>query len=124
MGELEHLVLEFLWTAEEADVAEAHRAVGRARGITPNTVGSALERLHRKGLVRRHKVSHAYRYAPSLARDDFAARRLVDAAGGLQSLSSVGLLSAFVDILADGDRETLTHLEQLIAAKRSGETDP
>ena len=36
---------------DDADVQETHAAVGEARGITSNTVGSALERLHRKRLL-------------------------------------------------------------------------
>jgi predicted transcriptional regulator len=120
LGALELAVLEHLWQAGEADVVEAHEAVGRARGITPNTVGSALERLHRKGLASRRKVSHAYRYAPRLGRDELVARRVLDAAGDLQALTEVGLLAAFVDLVADSDAEALDRLEALIAAKRGG----
>ena len=53
LGALEEAVLEHLWRAGEADVIQAHRAVGTPRGIGVNTVGSALERLHRKGLASR-----------------------------------------------------------------------
>src|SRR5262245_2880426 len=71
LGELERAVLEHLWQAGEADVVETHRAVGARREITVNTVGSALDRLYRKGLVTRSKVSHAYRYQPVLDRESF-----------------------------------------------------
>lgn len=120
LGDLEREVLERLWQVREADVGEVHEAIGRRRGITPNTVGSALERLHKKRLVGRSKVSHAYRYRPALTRDELIARRVVDAAGGLASLSHAGLLSAFVDLVADVDHEALDRLEALIAAKRGG----
>lgn len=118
LGELELKVLEHLWEAGEADVSETHAAIGKRRGITPNTIGSALERLFRKGLVDRRKVSHAYRYSPKLGREDFAARRVLDAAGDMRSLSETGLLSAFVDLVADVDEEALDRLEALIAEKR------
>lgn len=118
LGELELEVLEHLWRAGEADVLETHAAVGTRRGITPNTVGSALERLYKKGLARRQKVSHAFRYTPTHGRDEFAARRLLEAVGGLQPLSSAGLLSAFVDLVARVDDEALDRLETLIAEKR------
>lgn len=118
LGELEIELLELLWRAQQTDVTEAHALIGKARGITPNTIGSALERLFKKGLVRRHKVSHAYRYEPRLGRDEFAARRVLEAAGGLKSLSRTGLLSAFVDLVADVDDAALDRLEQLIAEKR------
>jgi len=119
LGALELAVLEHLWRAGESDVAEAHGAVGEPRGISANTVGSALERLHRKGLASRVKVSHAYRYTARLGRDAFRARRVAEAAGGLRALASGGVLAAFVDLVADADGAALDRLEALIAEKRS-----
>ena len=120
LGELERKVLDFLWGAGEADVVETHRALGAARGITANTVGSSLERLHRKGLLRRRKVSHAYRYSAAVDRETFVARGIVEAAGGVRALASGGLLAAFVDLLGDTDEAALDRLERLIAEKRAG----
>lgn len=118
LGDLEMAVLEHLWSAGESDVAATHAAVGARRGISLNTVGSSLERLHRKGLVERWKVSHAYRYRAVLDRDAFRARRVVDVAGGARQLARSGLLAAFVDLVADADAAALDQLEALIARKR------
>jgi len=118
LGELERAVLEHLWQAGEADVIETHQAVGTRRGITVNTVGSALERLHRKGLVTRWKVSHAYRYQPTLDRESFVVRQTVDGAEGMRALTSRGLLASFLDLVADADDAALDELEELIARKR------
>jgi predicted transcriptional regulator len=118
LGELELAVLEHLWDAGETDVNQAHGALGRHRGITANTVGSALERLFRKKLVMRTKVSHCYRYRASETREAFAARRMLDAVGGSGTLADSGLLAAFVDLVAGEDRASLDRLAQLIASKR------
>lgn len=118
LGALELAVLEHLWRAGESDVARTHAAVGRE--ISPNTVGSALERLHRKGIVRREKVSHAYRYRPALDRETFTARRAVEAAGGVDALAAEGVLAAFLDQIAEGDEALLDQLEELIAKRRGG----
>lgn len=118
LGELELAVLDHLWTAQDADVHETHAAVGKRRGISPNTVGSALERLYKKGLLEREKVSHAYRYRAALDRETFQARRVVEAAGGLRSLGKSGLLAAFVDLVADSDEAALVELERLVRLKR------
>jgi predicted transcriptional regulator len=118
LGELELAVLEHLWDAREADVIETHAAIGKRRRISPNTVGSALERLFKKGLVARSKVSHAYRYRPAIERKELSARRVVEAAGGLSALGEAGLLSAFVDLVAEVDDAALDRLEALIARKR------
>ncbi|HEX9619591.1 MAG TPA: BlaI/MecI/CopY family transcriptional regulator [Polyangiaceae bacterium] len=118
LGELELSVLEHLWRVLDADVQEVHAAVGKKRGISPNTVGSALERLHKKNLLAREKVSHAYRYRAALDREAFRARRLLEAAGGLRALGKGGLLAAFVDLVADADGSALRELERLIRRKR------
>jgi predicted transcriptional regulator len=118
LGDLELEVLDHLWAVGEADVTETHAVVGRARGNSVNTVGSALERLHRKRLVHRTKVSHAYRYRPAIEREAFHARRMVDAVGGAQALADLGVLTAFVDAVAESDRSSLDQLSALIAERK------
>jgi predicted transcriptional regulator len=124
LGELESAVLQHLWQAGDADVTETHAAIGAKRGIAVNTVGSALERLFRKRLAVRWKVSHAYRYRPTLDRHVHSMRGLVDAAGGTQALASRGLLAAFVDLVAETDTAALDDLEQLIAERRRKREKP
>lgn len=99
-------VLEHLWRSGEATVSDVHEAAGG--GSSVNTVGSAMERLHRKKLLERWKVSHAYVYAPTLDRETFHARRMADAAGGLEALRDTGILAAFVDTVAQIDERTST----------------
>lgn len=118
LGELELAVLEHLWNEDDGNVHETHAAVGQRRGISPNTVGSALERLHKKGLLSRRKVSHAYRYRATIDRETFRARRVIEAAGGLRALGKRGVLAAFVDLVADSDQAALVELERLVRRKR------
>lgn len=118
LGDLELAVLEHLWTVADANVHETHAVVGQARRSSVNTVGSALERLQKKGLLTREKVSHAYRYRASMDRESFRARKLVEAAGGLKALGDEGLLAAFVDLVADSDDSALSELERLVRLKR------
>ena len=119
LGPLEAEVLEHLWRAGDSDVIASHAAVGEARGIAVNTVGSALERLHRKGLAERWKVAHAYRYRAALGREELAARRVLEAVGGGGALAEPSLLAAFGDALATRDAAHLDRLEELIARKRA-----
>ena len=118
LGELELEVLDHLWAVGEADVTQTHRAVGRARKNTVNTVGSALERLYRKGLVHREKVSHAYLYRAAMGREAFQARRMVDVIGGTEALADSGVLAAFVDAVAETDRHSLEQLAVLVADRK------
>lgn len=118
LGPLEEAVLDHLWRVGEGEVLDIHRAVGRAPGTSVNTVGSALERLYRKRLLSRVKVSHAYRYQAALGRDQFLARRLIDSAGGIKSLASRGVLASFLDVVTEADARALDELEAWIAEKR------
>jgi predicted transcriptional regulator len=118
LGALELAVLNHLWSCQEADVHGTHAAVGMPRGISPNTVGSALERLYKKGLLERIKVSHAYSYRAALDRETFRARKVVEAAGDLRALGRIGLLAAFVDLVAESDEAALGELERLVRLKR------
>lgn len=118
LGELELQILEHLWRVDEADVLETHAAMGVSRKSSVNTVGSTLERLFRKQLVNREKISHAYRYRPAMDRNTFMAQRMVEAAGGLQALSQQGLLTAFIDAMTDASEDTLDELERLVRNKR------
>lgn len=111
--------LELTWELEEVDVKAAHKRLGAPRGITPNTVQSALERLFRKGLLERERVSHAYVYTPVLSRDEFRARAAAQAVGELRGAQASGVLAAFVEIAAKADRANLDRLEQIISAARA-----
>lgn len=119
LGELEVSVLELVWKTGEVDVKTAFQELGAPRGITSNTVQSALERLFRKDLLRRERVSHAYLYSPAISRDEFRAQAAVSAAGELRGVQAHGVLAAFVDIAAKADRANLDRLEAILAAARA-----
>ena len=118
LGHLETTVLDFLWENSPGDAKAVHQQIGIPRKITLNTVQSTLERLHRKGLLLREKVGHAYVYAPALSKEVFRARAMAQAAGDLQGAGAAGVLAAFVDLASRADGKNLDHLEALIAAAR------
>lgn len=78
LGELELAVLDTLWTEGPLDAKAAHRRVGARRGIGLNAVQSTLERLFRKQLLVRAKVSHAYVYTPAVRREELMGRLIED----------------------------------------------
>lgn len=117
LGEVEREVLEALWTAGPLNPIAVHEQVGAPRGISVNTVSSALKRLHEKGLLEREKVSHAYVYKVVVSRADLQ-RQLIDAiATQFGEEGGTGLLAAFVDLAEERGEETLRRLEQMIAAR-------
>lgn len=121
LGDLETAVLEHVWAAGPSEVKRAYEAVGKRRRITLNTVQSTMERLWRKGLLEREKVSHAYVYSARHTRAELCARVVEQVVGDVLRGEPATLLSAFVDLAAKADRGNLDRLEALIAARRGGE---
>lgn len=118
LGELETAVLEHVWASGPCHVKAVHRALGAPRGITLNTVQSAMERLFRKGLLTREKVSHAYVYSPRQSREEHGARVVQDVVSRLLEGEAIPVLQAFVDVAARSDAANLDRLERLIAERK------
>ena len=118
LGDLELAVLERLWGCGEADAKEVHRKLGKQRGITLNTVQSAMKRLHEKGLLRRTKVSHAFLYEPALSKEEFQRDAVGEVVEALLHGEADAMVAAFVDVAERAGDETLAQLERLIADRR------
>ena len=119
LGKLEMAVLEHLWSNGEFDAKGVHSALGKVRGISHNTIQSTLERLFKKKLLARKKISHAYVYQAAVARDELMGRMINDVVNTISRDNADGMLAAFVDIAARTDDAHLDRLEQLINEYRS-----
>jgi predicted transcriptional regulator len=120
LGDLERAVMMRLWQDGPADAKALYQAVGRPRRITLNTVQSTVERLFRKGLLSRTKVSHAYVYEPRLSREDFGAQMMHGVVRDLLGGKLGPVLAAFVELTARVGKSELDRLERLIAERRGG----
>lgn len=115
LGDLERATLDLLWEAGPLNPGAVHDRIGIRRGISVNTVSSALKRLFEKGLLAREKVSHAYVYRAAITRADLQ-RQLIGAIGSrFGAHDGSGLLAAFVDVAEQQGEDALRRLEQLIA---------
>lgn len=112
-------VLDHLWRFGQGDAKSVHLVVGATRGITPNTVQSTLERLYRKGLLEREKVSHAYIYKPQVTRTELMAKLIDDVVQPLSTGQTEPLLAAFIEYATRTDEKVLDRLEKLIIARRA-----
>jgi predicted transcriptional regulator len=121
LGELEREVLEILWAEGPQNPAAVHERVGAPRGISVNTVSSALKRLVEKGLLAREKVSHAYVYRAVVTRAELQRSLIGAIASQFGEENDSGFLAAFVDLAQAQGEETLRELEQMIAARLAGE---
>ncbi|MEX2261614.1 MAG: BlaI/MecI/CopY family transcriptional regulator [Bryobacteraceae bacterium] len=88
---LEMLCLKALWRLEAGNVKDVQRLVAETRPLAYTTVMTVLERLSRKAIVGRRKVSRSFEYYPEIGRDSM--RRLA--------------LKEFVDCYFDGSEAEL-----------------
>lgn len=115
LGDLELAVMDHLWTHGGQDAKQVHRAIGRGRRITLNTIQSTLKRLFEKGLLDRDKVSHAHVYTASVSRTDFQRGALKEVVDRLMGGKSDAMLSAFIGVAEQLGPEQLERLERLVA---------
>jgi predicted transcriptional regulator len=120
LGSLERDVLDVLWTHGPLNPGMVHQHLGAERGISVNTVSSALTRLFKKGLLERDKVSHAYVYRAVITRHDLQRQLIGEIASQFGDGSGSAFLAAFVDLAEAHGEETLRRLEQMIAERLDG----
>jgi predicted transcriptional regulator len=110
-GDLEATVMERVWGREDGvTVREVFEELADSRQIAYTTVLSTLDNLHRKGWVRRERDGKAYRYWPTMTREERSAnlmRAAFDAGGDTEAV-----LAFFVKQM------TATESAQLKAALR------
>lgn len=112
--------MERIWSNGPADVKQVHRAISDERKITLNTVQSTMERLFRKDMLTREKVSHAYVYSAKLTREQMTAQIMGTLVGRLAGGRTEPMLSAFVDLADRAGDATLARLQHLVAERRKG----
>src|SRR5580658_438889 len=118
LGPLEQRMLDTLWTRGSATVRELLEESYQELAYT--TVMTTLDRLFKKGLLKRKEEGRAFRYAPRCSREELhreeaglAFQQLLDV-----SPSSSLPLSFLVEILSERDAQLLDDLGKLLERKR------
>lgn len=78
---LELACLKALWSLQEGNVRAVQQVVALSRPLAYTTIMTVLDRLVRKGKLKRRKVGRAFVYSPEASRDSMrraALRELVD----------------------------------------------
>jgi predicted transcriptional regulator len=79
-GELEAVVIDRVWSRDGATtVREIYDELAADRDIAYTTVMSTMDNLHRKGWLARERAGKAYRYWPTLTREEHSARLMREA---------------------------------------------
>jgi predicted transcriptional regulator len=117
LGELQTAVMHLLWHEPQLTVNEVEERLLRQRGIAHTTVLTTLDRMHRKGYLRREKSGKAFVYSPRYSQEEFEGRMAQEVLGALLRQFTEPALSAFVDLVTE-DPAKLDRLESMILKKR------
>lgn len=117
-GPLEHDILDILWEKGEASGRELFDDIKSTREIALTTVLTVLERLYKKGLVRKVKGASVYLFRPAYSKDEFARALSGGVLKGIFGISATGACASFVDALAEVDPMELDRLSEMIERKK------
>ena len=113
LGDREIAVLCCIWDGGDSTAREVQSRLAGDR-VTLSTIQSTLERLTRKGLVKREKHGRAYRYSPRLSRSQLIARLIRDIADDLADGELAPMMMGFTDFVAAKDPALEALLEELL----------
>jgi predicted transcriptional regulator len=123
-GQLERAVLRVLWDSPEPvagrDVLAAlARRDPAERELAITTVLTVLDRLRRKGLVRRERDGRAHRYQATASREDYVAGLMLEALG--QAPDRGAALTRFLGAASPADAD---HLRRALGRPPSDRPPP
>jgi predicted transcriptional regulator len=117
-GDLEAVVMDRLWDRDGVTtVRDVFEDMHRDREIAYTTVMSTMDNLYHKGWLMRERNGKAYRYWPSMTREQYCAvlmREALDAGG-----RSDRVLAHFLDQISDDDSEALRKVLRRVGSKRA-----
>jgi predicted transcriptional regulator len=119
LGALERDVMRLVWERRELSVREACACLDADVAYT--TIMTTMDRLYKKGLLTRRKVSRAFVYRPAASREEVegaVASDLVEHLFERSASEPLPILSRLVDVVTERDRALLDDLERLVREKR------
>ena len=114
LGELEKLVLHYLWKHKDVDVKQLYSHFINVRGGSLNTYQSTLDRLFKKGLLARKKEGHAYIYNTKVERYELIGQLIKSVARDFIAGEEINIIAACSSISSEYSIDHLTNIEQLI----------
>ena len=119
LAKTEWQVMKAVWEKGEATVKEVLAALQSDRSWAYTTVMTMLDRLHKKGYVRRAKSGKAYTYCPAVSRTEATRGELTEF---LERVFD-GAVGPLVANLVESGRLTeqdVQHLKRLVSKLRNG----
>ena len=113
-GQLEEQVMLKVWAADHpVQVREVRQALRPDRELAHTTVMTVLDKLFRKGWLRRETTTRAYRYAPVMSRDSYTASLMHEAWSAAENPATA--LVHFIETMTSDQRAALRDTLRVVA---------
>lgn len=120
LGELQLAILRILWREGGATVVQVHGALAGERALTASTVGTMLQKMERRGLVRHRRDGRRYVYAATVSEPEVRRGMVGDLTRRLFGGDPLALLGHLVRE-EEIDGSDLDSLREEIERRRRGE---
>ncbi|HRQ79385.1 MAG TPA: BlaI/MecI/CopY family transcriptional regulator [Gemmatimonadaceae bacterium] len=115
LGELESRLMRLCWDADRPLTArEIHERLREEHPVSPLTSTTVLNRLVRKGLLRRARVDGRLHFSARVDESAYVSQASRRAVEGILSLGTEAVTASIVEVLAERDPEQLEELARLI----------
>jgi len=120
LGDLEKSVMDVLWEMSEATGREVFEEIEKKKPVAFTTVLTVMDRLLKKGLIKRIKKGGLYVYKTTLSKDDFVKQVSEEVLQGILDISASSAAASFVDILYKTSPDEIERLSKLIEERKKG----
>jgi len=118
LGSLEQEIMDTLWERGGMSGRNLHKHIQRSRPVALTTVLTVMERLRKKGLLKKAKYDGVFIYEAKITKDEYARGLSSKLFKDVLEISTGSATACFVDALAEADPEELTRLDELLQKKK------
>ncbi|WP_456464422.1 BlaI/MecI/CopY family transcriptional regulator [Persephonella sp.] len=120
-GDLEEKVMEFLWEKGSGSVREVRQYLGENK-FAHTTVMTVMDRLYKKGILKRDKEGKGYRYYPVISREQFEAEVAKKVVKDMLKSSPSTAVAAFEGLIEELPEEEIDRIRKLFEEKIKNES--
>ncbi|MGZ5514016.1 MAG: BlaI/MecI/CopY family transcriptional regulator [Candidatus Aminicenantales bacterium] len=118
-GDLESAIMEVLWTKGAMKGRDLHVEIRREKEIAYTTALTVLDRLSKKGFIKKDAESGTIMFSPNISRDVYKNSVAADLVQKAFEVSPDLAISAFAGHISTMAKEDLGRLERLIKEKKN-----
>ena len=119
--ELERPLMEILWTKGSMKGKDLYEEIRREKDIAYTTALTVLDRLSKKGLIKKDRKSGIILFTPAVSRQAYESAVTESLVQKAFDVSPDLAVSAFADIFSRMSKGNLEKFEKLLEEKKNGE---